>query len=97
MQQTIPVLCEAENKNGQFKKQLNGLIFIWVFLQSVRDQYGEWTLEIHHSPLENMMQKKIFLLSLKRQKILKAWKLKKETRKIIVRTYGHHQTDCYHH
>lgn len=28
MQQTVPVLCEAENKKSQFKKQLNDLIFI---------------------------------------------------------------------
>lgn len=75
MQQTVPVLREAENKKSQFKKQLNDLIFIWAFLQSVKDQYGEWTLELDHSPLENMMQKKIFLLSLKRWKILKAWKI----------------------
>lgn len=81
MHQTVPVLCEAENKKSQFKKQLNDLIFIWAFLQSARDQYGKWTLELAHSPLENMMQKKIFLLSLKRWKILKAWKFEKGNQK----------------
>lgn len=81
MQQTVPVLREAENKNSQFKKQLNSLIFIWAFFQNARDQYGEWTLELDHFPLENMMQKKTFLLSPERWKILKAWKIEKGNQK----------------
>lgn len=65
MQQTVPVLHEAEQK-GPILEAFAPFNLPLSLPPKREGAAGEWPREAHHAPLENMRKKGIPLLSLKR-------------------------------